>query len=1058
MAGSVNYAYVKFYESDLEEIAMDVLSGDEFEMGYVYCPGSELHREQDEVLIVDDFYLYLIKRYPDLSDTEIAKIESRVRATENTLYETNRAFLRLLADGFDLKRDDPSKSDIHIELADYENFDNNTFRVVNQFEVKQRQLRIPDAVVFLNGLPIVVFEFKNPANDIADTHAAYEQVAVRYARDIPRLMSYNAFTILSDGVNSKYGSIFAPYKFFNTWRQVEEGDEETQGVEAFYTLIEGLLRKDRLLAMVKNFIFFTDALQQDDETKIIARPPQFFAATKLHHNIKLHMKPHGDGKGGTYFGTTGCGKSYTMLFLTRMLMRDPYLESPTILLITDRTDLDDQLAGQFTSAKEFIGDSDVVQIESREKLKERLGGRQSGGVYLTTIQKFTEGLSLLSDRANIICISDEAHRSQTNLDEQTKVTDTGVYTKYGFARYLHDSLPNATYVGFTGTPIDDTLAVFGEIVDAYTMVESVRDGFTVNLVYEGRAAKVNLDSSRVREIEDYYVECEKRGANLHQIEESKKASTTLDVILGDGDRLDAVAADFVRHYETRVAEGATVRGKAMFVCANRFIAYDLYTRIIALRPEWGEVGKGDVEGLTEKEAAKVKPIERVKLIMTRGKDDPKAMYDMLGTDEDRKELARQFKDDRSNFKIAIVVDMWLTGFDVPSLDTIYIDKPIQKHSLIQAVSRVNRVFEGKARGLIVDYIGIKKYLNEAVKTYTRYKGDGFDGVEQAVKLVRDRLEIINGIFNKFDASNFFCDVPKKRLDCLNRATEYVQRNKEVEDRFMHLARDMRQAYGLCAASELLTREEHARIDFYIAVRAVVFKLNKGDAPDTAEMNERVRQLLEDAIQSTGVEEIFIEGQDVGTVEEDLFDEAYLRRIEAMELPNLKIKLLQQLLRRSIDAYKKVNRIKAVDFSKRLRQIVEVYNDRRKDEGNLSAILDDVASQLVDLFNDLTDEKTSFEGMGIDYEEKAFYDILEACAEKYGFDYPKDKMIELSRKVKEIVADNSRYTDWAKRDDIRAQMKVDLIILLDENGYPPVPRDDVFKGVFEQAENFKKYAA
>lgn len=1058
MANSYQYDYVKFYESDLEEIAMDVLSGDEFEMGYIYCPGSELHRKQDEVLITDDLYLYLIKRYPDLSEVEIAKIEARIRATENTTYETNRAFLRLLADGFDLKRDDPSKSDIHIELADYENFDNNIFRVVNQFEVKQRQLRIPDAVVFLNGLPIVVFEFKNPANDIADTYAAYEQVAVRYVRDIPRLMSYNAFTVLSDGVNSKYGSIFAPYKFFNTWRQVEESDEEKQGVEAFYALMEGLLRKERLLAMVKNFIFFPDSLQQDDETKIIARPPQFFAATKLHRNIKLHMKPHGDGKGGTYFGTTGCGKSYTMLFLTRMLMRDPEMANPTILLITDRTDLDDQLAGQFMAAKEFIGDHDVVQIESREKLKERLGGRQSGGVYLTTIQKFTEGLSLLSDRANIICISDEAHRSQTNLDEQTKVTDTGVYTKYGFARYLHDSLPNATYVGFTGTPVDDTLAVFGDIVDAYTMVESVRDGFTVNLVYEGRAAKVNLDSSRVRDIENYYIECERRGANLHQIEESKKASTTLDVILGDGDRLDAVAADFVKHYETRVAEGATVRGKAMFVCASRTIAYDLYMRIIALRPEWGEIAKGDVEGLSKKEAAKVKPIERIKLIMTRGKDDSRSMYDMLGTDEDRKELARQFKDDRSNFKIAVVVDMWLTGFDVPSLDTIYIDKPIQKHSLIQAVSRVNRVFEGKARGLIVDYIGIKKYLNEAVKIYTRYKGDGFDGVEQAAKLVRDRLEIIDGIFNRFDSSDFFGSIPKKRLDCLNRAAEYIQCNRDVEERFMMLVRDMRQAYGLCAASELLTRDEHARIDFYIAVRAVVFKLNKGDAPDTAEMNKRVRQLLEDAIQSTGVEEIFIEGQEAGTVEENLFDEAYLHRIEAMSLPNLKIKLLQQLLKRNIDAYKKVNRIKAVDFSKRLRQIVDVYNDRRKDEGDLSVILDDVASQLVDLFNNLNDEKASFESMGIDYEEKAFYDILEACAEKYGFEYPKDKMIELSRKVKEIVADNSRYTDWAKREDIRAQMKVDLIILLDENGYPPVPRDDVFKDVFEQAENFKKYAA
>lgn len=1053
---STTYYYAKFYESDLEQVAIDLLSNDETGLGYDYTYGGDLHREQDEVLLVDELESYLLGRYPDLSDAELARIFARVRAAGNTPYETNRSFIRLLSDGFDFKRDDPDKDDIHIELANYGDPDANRFHVVNQFEVKQRQLRIPDAVVFLNGLPVVVFEFKNPANDVADTYAAYLQIHERYTRDISRLMSYNAFTILSDGVNSLYGSAYAPYKFFNAWRQVDEGDEEAAGVDSFYSLVEGLLRKDRLLAMVKDFVFFPDALQQDDETKIIARPPQFFAANKLHANIKRHMRPDGDGKGGTYFGTTGCGKSYTMLFLTRLLMRDPDLESPTILLITDRTDLDDQLSGQFTEAKEYIGDNDVVQIGSREELKSRLGGRKSGGVYLTTIQKFTEDISLLSDRSNIICISDEAHRSQTNLDEQTKVTEKGVETKYGFARYLHDSLPNATYVGFTGTPIDDTIAVFGDIVDDYTMLESVRDGFTVNLVYEGRAAKVNLDSSRVREIEDYYDECERLGANPHQIEESKKATTNLDTILGDGDRLDAVAADFVKHYETRVEEGATVLGKAMFVCSNRFIAYDLYTRIIALRPEWAERKAGDIEGLSAREASKVKPIERVKLIMTRGKDDPKAMYDMLGTDDDRKELARQFKDERSNFKIAIVVDMWLTGFDVPSLDTIYIDKPIQKHSLIQAVSRVNRVYEGKSRGLIVDYIGIKKYLNEAVKRYTHYKGDGFDGVEKAAKIVRDRLEVIDGIFNRFDASDFFCQEPKKRLDCLNRAAEYVQRVKEVEDRFMRLCRDMRQAYGLCAASELLTRNEHARIDFYIAVRAVVYKLNKGNAPDTAEMNERVREMLEEAIKSTGVEEIYIEGQDVGQIEEDLFDEAYLRRIEAMELPNLKIKLLQQLLRRSIEAYKKVNKIKAVDFSKRLRDIVDVYNDRRKGEGDLSEILDDVTEQLIGLFDDLKEDRSSFEAMGIDYEEKAFYDILAAAREKYGFEYPDDKMVELARKVKEIVADKSRYTDWSKRDDIRASMKVDLIILLDENGYPPEPQEDVFKDVIEQAENFKKY--
>lgn len=1051
-------ASVRFYESELEGIAIDLLSDEESEMGYIFSPADELHREQDEVIILDDLREYLLKRYPDLSESELTRIESRIRATGNTNYETNRSFVNLLATGFDLTRDDPSKEDIHIELADYSNPDSNIFRVTNQLEVKQKQLRIPDAVIFLNGLPIVLFEFKNPANDVADTYSAYLQVHERYMRDIPRLLSFNAFVVLSDGVNSKYGSAFAPYKFFNTWTKVNEDDEELSGINSFYAMIEGLLSKDRLLSMIHDYIFFPDDLQQDDETKIVARPPQYFATEKLHLSVKEHMRPEGDGKGGTYFGTTGCGKSYTMLFLTRKLMRDPELKSPTILLITDRTDLDDQLSEQFTSAKEFIGDDDVTQISSREELKTLLSNRESGGVFLTTIQKFTEDLSLLSDRANIVCISDEAHRSQTNIDEQTKVTEKGVYKKYGFARYLHDSLPNATYVGFTGTPVDETLNVFGDIVDDYTMLESVRDGFTVNLVYEGRAAKVNLDSSKVRDIEAYYDECERLGANPHQIEESKKATTNLEVVLGDSDRLDAIAQDFVSHYEKRVEESATVLGKALFVCANRSIAWELYKKIIALRPEWAIPTKGDTEGLSEKDIDKIKSIEKVKLVMTRGKDDKKELYDMLGTDEDRKELARQFKDDRSNFKIAIVVDMWLTGFDVPGLDSIYIDKPIQKHSLIQAVSRVNRVYDGKARGLIVDYIGIKKYLNEAVKRYTNYKGDGFDGVEKAASIVRDRLEVIDGIFNHFDSSAFFNGSPKERLDCLNRAVEYVQANENNEERFMRLARDMRQAYGLCAASELLSKEEHAKVDFYVAVRSVLFKLNKGDAPDTAEMNERVRELLEEAIKSTGVEEIYIQGNDAGDISEDLFDDAYLQRIEKMELPNLKIKLLQQLLKRSIEAYKKVNRIKAVDFSKRLKDIIEIYNDRRRDEGDLTDFLDDVATQLIDLLEELKEDKTSFEAMGIDYEEKAFYDILDAGRKKYGFEYPNDKMVELAKKVKEIVADKSRYTDWSKRDDIKASMKVDLIILLDDNGYPPEPQDEVFREVIEQAENFKKYAA
>ena len=382
---------------------------------------------------------------------------------------------------------------------------------------------------------------------------AYTQLTVRYRRDIPELFKYNAFVVISDGVNNKYGSFFSPYDFFYAWRKIESADKELDGINSLFTMVKGMFRKERLTAVIKDFIYFPDNSERD--LKIVCRYPQFFAAARLLENIKAHLRPNGDGKGGTYFGATGCGKSYTMLFLTRMLMKSKELHSPTIVVITDRTDLDDQLSKQFVSSKRYIGDDTVVSIESREKLREELQGRTSGGVYLTTIQKFTEDIKLLTDRSNVICISDEAHRSQVSLDQKLRITAEGVSRTYGFAKYLHDSLPNATYVGFTGTPIDATIEVFGGVVDSYTMTEAVEDGITVNLVYDGRAAKVTLDQDKVQEIEQYYDQCAEEGSNEHQIEESKKAVANLEVIIGDPDRLRAVAEDFIEHYETRVAEG-----------------------------------------------------------------------------------------------------------------------------------------------------------------------------------------------------------------------------------------------------------------------------------------------------------------------------------------------------------------------------------------------------------------------------------------------------------------------------------------------------------------------
>ncbi|MBQ7788844.1 MAG: type I restriction endonuclease subunit R [Clostridia bacterium] len=1049
-------------ELQLELSVMELFQNE----GYEYVPGESLERETSDVLLKDDLRAYLLTKYAadGLTLTEADSIIlSLVRASCEPLYDANKELLGKIIQGFTFRREDKSKKDLYIRLIDFEDAKNNIFKVVNQFEIQGKQeLRIPDAVVFINGLPLVVIEFKSAVRENATIHNAYEQLTVRYTRDIPEIFKYNAFVVISDGVNNKYGSVFAGYDYFYSWRKIDDDSEETEGINSLYSMVRGLFRKERILAVVKDFIFFPD--QSNNETKIVCRYPQFFAATKLFENIKLHQKPLGDGKGGTYFGATGCGKSYTMLFLTRMLMRSEYFKSPTIILITDRTDLDDQLSKTFCNAKTFIGDNTVESIESREMLGRKLRGRASGGVYLTTIQKFTEDLSLLSDRTNIICISDEAHRSQVNLDQHVTVTDKGVKKHYGFAKYLHDSLPNATYVGFTGTPIDATIEVFGKVVDRYTMTESVKDGITVNLVYEGRAAKVTLDENKLEEIEEYYEQCAEEGANEHQIDESKKAITHLDIILGDPDRLRAVAQDFVEHYENRVLEGSTVCGKAMFVCSNRKIAFNLYKYIRELRPEWMEAREAD-EGvvLTDKERKEIKPIPKVNLVMTRSKDDEKELWDLLGNDEYKKELDRQFKKVKSNFKIAIVVDMWLTGFDVPELDTMYLDKPVQQHTLIQTISRVNRVCKGKEKGLIVDYIGIKNSMNAALRLYTDYKENNLEEISKSVIIVRDTIEVLDAIFKNFNNKKFFSGTPLEQLECLNNAVEYVQMTKEMEDRFMAAAKRLKSAYNLCSGGDELTDNEREKIHFYFAVRSVLYKLTKGDAPDTAQMNAKVIKMVEEAIQSDGVTELFVVGKETEQLEEDIFSDEYIARINRIPNVNTKIKLLQRLLKKAIDDYRKVNKIKGVDFTKRMNAVVELYNSRRKDKAFANEVLDDIAEQLTQLLEDLEVDKQSFEEMNISFEEKAFFDILEIIAKKYGFydsyieKYGEEHLINLAKDIKAIVDDKAKFAAWSARDDIKAELKVDIILKMAEYNYPPVTRDEVYKEILEQAENFRKYA-
>ena len=1049
-------------EAQLELSVMELFQQE----GYEYLSGDSILRETTDVLLKDDLRMYLMMKYAadGITSNEIETIIfGLVRASHEPLYDANKEMLNKIIEGFVLRREDKTKKDLFIRLIDFDNVHNNIFKVVNQVEIQgKHELRIPDAIVYVNGLPLVVIEFKSATRENATIHNAYEQLTVRYTRDIPDLFKYNAFVVISDGANNKYGSIFAGYDYFYAWRKIDDGVEEVDGINSLYSMVKGLFRKDRLIAVIKDFIFFPD--QSNKELKLVCRYPQYFAATKLLENIKVHQKPDGDGKGGTYFGATGCGKSYTMLFLTRMLMRSEHFKSPTIILITDRTDLDTQLSTTFCNAKQFIGDNTVESIESREMLRQKLQGRASGGVYLTTIQKFTEDTQLLSDRTNIICISDEAHRSQVNLEQQVRITENGIQRHYGFAKYLHDSLPNATYVGFTGTPIDATIDVFGSVVERYTMTESVKDGITVNLVYEGRAAKVTLDEDKLEEIEAYYAKCEEDGANEHQIEESKKAIANLDIILGDSDRLRAVAKDFVAHYEKRVGEGATVCGKAMFVCSTRQIAFKLYQYIRELRPKWTEIREAD-EGvvLSDKERKEIKPIAKMNMVMTRSKDDPKELWDILGNDEYKRELDRQFKKVKSNFKIAIVVDMWLTGFDVPELDTMYLDKPVQQHTLIQTISRVNRVCKGKDKGLIVDYIGIKNSMNFALKKYTDYKENDLEEIAESTVIVRDSLDVLDTIFRQFNAQSFFNGSPLEQLECLNHAVEYVQITHEMEERFMACVKRMKDAYNLCSGGDELSDQERNKIHFYLAIRSVLRKLTKGDAPDVTQMNARVARMVEEAIQADGVTEIFTVEKETERLEQDIFSDEYLERINRIPMVNTKIKILQRLLKNAIDDYRKINKIKGVDFTERMNAVVDLYNARRKDKAFANEVLDDVAEQLTKLLEELGKDKQSFEELNISFEEKAFFDILEALAKKYGFydkyieEYGTDHLLNLAKDIKAIVDDKAKYAAWSAREDIKAELKVNIILKLAEYKYPPVTQDEVYKEVLEQAENFRKYA-
>jgi len=1051
-----------FTESSFENAILELFE----KAGYEYSCGFDIHRAEDEVLLIDDFKDYLFDRYEDLDlmDDEIELIIHNLLAiSETSLYRTMKSTLATLRNGYVLDRSKYNKKNVLIEYFDFEDIETNIFKAVNQLSVKGSTTRRPDIVVHINGIPVSVFELKTISEEDVKLHDAYEQLNIRYARDIPNLMRFSFVSVISDGANTKCGSLFAKYKHFFPWKSTDGKNYSGDGIPSLISLINGLFDKQTLLNVINDYIYFPDTSKK--ELMIVPKYSQYYATELLAKNIVAHQKPESDGKGGTYFGATGCGKSYTMLFLARKLARAEAMRNPTIVLLTDRTDLDDQLSEIFEVSKEYLIDENTFQVPSRKVLNDKVKDVSSGGIFLLTVQKFDEDVGLLTDRTNVVCISDEAHRTQVNLDASLDITESGIRKHYGFAHYLRESFPNATYVGFTGTPIDATINVFGPIVCSYNMKQSVDDGSTVRIKLKKGPSQVRLDDTKLAIVDKYYSDRLAEGTNQYQVNQSIRDMATVRTIVDNDTRLDIVVKHFIDHYEQRVRENSTVCGKAMFVCYDRKIAYKVYRKIVGdgtkenpgLRPEWNIKKKTqlDESKLSAEELNKLKPVEMIKLVATQGDNDEPDLYNLCGTSEYRNELATLFKNEDSNFKIAIVVDMWLTGFDCECLDTMYLDKPVENHSLIQTVSRVNRVFEGKEEGLIVDYIGIENSLARAMQ---HYNGDlnPVENVDASYTIFRNQLTLIDELMHGFDYSRFEHGSDLDRLLTLNEGVEFVQRTNDRETRFMGLTLRMKKAFDLCVGDDRISESDMFKVHFYCAIRSTIFKMSGGEKPDSVRMNEEVKKLVDACI--TAMNDF---ADDIPEDDIDIFSKEYIEAIDKIQYKNTKFKMLIELLKKAIKQYSKTNKLKADEFSKRMKSLVDKYNNR---DTTILISNDDVVNEFIDgiteearkILDDLCNDANEFKKMGITFEEKAFYDILKAIRDRNGFEYSEERLISLAKQVKVIVDDKSKYTDWSSKKDIKASLNADIIRLLARNGYPPVTFEDVYAKVLAQVENFKTH--
>ena len=1008
-----------FREEDYEKSLIELFQND---LEYEYVYGPDIERDFYSPLYENVLLDSLQRINHGVTNDAIQDALFKLKNFENgELVQKNAVFMDYLQNGIPVRYfiDGEERSSI-VYLVDYKNPENNSFVVANQWTFIENSNKRPDLILFLNGLPIVLMELKSPSREETDASEAYRQLR-NYMQEIPSMFIYNAICVMSDQLISKAGTITSGEDRFMEWKTKDGNYENTQYAQ-FDTFFEGIFQKERLLDIIKNFICFSN--EGINTYKILAGYHQYFAVKKAIESTKHATTT--DGKGGVFWHTQGSGKSLSMVFYAHLLQEA--LDSPTIVVLTDRNDLDDQLYSQFVKCKDFLR-QEPLQAESRENLKTLLAGRQANGIIFTTMQKFEESDEPLSERHNIIVMADEAHRGQYGLAEKIKITknESGEEVAkrvIGTARLIRNTLPNATYIGFTGTPISSkdrsTREVFGDYIDIYDMTQSVEDGATRPVYYESRVIRLNLDQATLRLIDAEY-DLMSLNADSEVIEKSKHELGQMEAILGNDNTLDSLVHDILDHYENN--REYLLTGKAMIVAYSRFIAMKIYKRILELRPNWEE---------------------KVAVVMTSGNNDPEEWRQIIGNKHHKNELAKKFKDNNSPLKIAIVVDMWLTGFDVPSLATMYIYKPMTGHNLMQAIARVNRVFRDKEGGLIVDYVGIATALKQAMNDYTSRDKKNYGDTD--VSMVAhpkflEKLSICRDIFHGYDYSKFKSGTDLERAKTISGAVNFIMDKERAEDKdtFVKEALMLHQALSLC--SSLVNEDDRFEAAFFEAVRVLVLRLTNtgvGKKISLPEMNARINELLKHSIKSDGVINLFSDIKE----EFSLFDPKFLQDVANMKEKNLAIELLKRLISNQVSVYRRTNVVKSEKFSEIMQRSLNAY---------LNGMLtnEEVIAEMLKLAKQIAADRQEGEKLGLTADELAFYDALVKPQAIKDF-YENEELISITKELAETLRKN-RTIDWQKRESARAKMRMIIKKLLKKHKYPPEGMDDAVQTVITQCE-------